>query len=531
MNRFLKKCLALTLAVTVAAAQMTSAFAAGALDHFQVQRTYEGQFTDVSGWYAPYVEAGYELGLFDGVTANRFAPNGSLTVAEAVKLAACLHSLYETGKLSFTESKPWWKNYERYCVSEGIIAEPYTDYSNAISKGEFAKLFAAALPEEALSPLNQIETGSIPDVRSTDPYGPAVYLLYRAGVLTGSDESGTFHPEMNLRRSEMAAILLRMVKVSERKTVVLEEEVALSAKQLYARCADAVFHIDTFDEKGFALGAGSGVFLSADGDAVTNWHVIDGVHHAEVTTQDGKTYPISGVSGYHAKGDLALIRVEGSGFTAAKRSLKTELFPGEEIYTIGSPRGLMGSIASGVIAGPRRVINGTEFIQFTAPISNGSSGGALFNGAGELLGITSASVEEGQNLNLAIPVEKLDTMQKVAFNSVAATMQNYEKSVFDTFKITKTGVTLFETESVDLYCHAPDALQGYSFRFRIVNENKDGPKIVGCKWGERDAERGIKLTLIGANAGKATVEIDLNNRSGKVLGTRTITVEVVQQDL
>ena len=90
----------------------------------------------------------------------------------------------------------------------------------------------------------------------------------------------------------------------------------------------------------------------------------------------------------------------------------TAVAGGQNIFAIGSPLGLDNTISQGIISNPNRVVDGLGYIQTTAPISHGSSGGALINDRGELIGITSAGFEDGQNLNLAVPISRyadLDT--------------------------------------------------------------------------------------------------------------------------
>ena len=94
MNRFSKKCTALLVAGALTCTLTANVWAMGSLDHFKTVSAYTNTtFSDVSGWYADYVETCYELGLFSGTATGRFSPDASMTVAEAVKLAACLHRI------------------------------------------------------------------------------------------------------------------------------------------------------------------------------------------------------------------------------------------------------------------------------------------------------------------------------------------------------------------------------------------------------------------------------------------------------
>lgn len=216
--------LVLCMSLTVAP---LSAFAAESLSNFRAVNEYtEGMFSDVSStaWYADSVKAAYEYDLVKG-SGNGFNPLGTMTIAEAVTLASRLHSIYYVGEAKFVQGQPWYQVYVDYAVSNGIIkAGEYADYSKDITRAQFAKIFASALPEKALKAINNIYGDNIPDVPktpSTADYRNQVALLYRAGVLTGSDEYGTFKPNSEISRSEVATIVTRMANESLRKSFAL----------------------------------------------------------------------------------------------------------------------------------------------------------------------------------------------------------------------------------------------------------------------------------------------------------------------
>ncbi len=521
MNHWTKKCTALLLSAAMVCTMSVTAFA-GSLDHFRPIRTYEGQFTDVGSWYADYVADSFALGLLAGTSDTTFFPDSSVTVGEAVKLAACLHSIYETGAAEFTQGDPWWRVYADYCLENNLIASDFADYSNAVSRGQFAVLLAAALPDEALTVMNELSDGAIPDVRLADSCGEAVYKLYRAGVLTGSDKSGTFRPNTNLRRSEMAAIVSRMVHVTARKSVNIgQNSAALTAEQVYAKCSSAVFALTTYDKEGKAHSSGSGVFLTAAGEAVTNWHVLDGAASAKITTANGKTYNVTGVYDYDAENDLARIQVQGSGFTAMPVNSSAALLTGATVYAIGNPMGLENSISAGIISAARRVVGGVTYIQVTTPISNGSSGGALINEKGQLIGITSASVSNGQNLNLAIPIGALAQLKGETCRSVSTVVNEYIRTLAAGFKLSKSSLTLRPGEEAVITCSIPGIPSGYAVSYEVSTRS-----IVQCSWGSWNENDSVDLTLTGQNLGDVTVTIKLHDRQETVLAERTIQIRV-----
>jgi len=144
--------------------------------------------------------------------------------------------------------------------------------------------------------------------------------------------------------------------------------------------------------RGFVTGQGSGFFISADGYAVTNNHVVDGADKVEVTTDDGKTHSAK-VIGTDARTDLALIKVEGgANFPFAKLSEGKPRI-GDWVLAVGNPFGLGGTVTAGIVSSNGRDIgNGPydDFIQIDAPVNKGNSGGPAFNTEGEVIGVNTA---------------------------------------------------------------------------------------------------------------------------------------------
>ena len=184
-------------------------------------------FADVpsDSWYYSSVKAAWENNLIDGVTANEFKPNATLTVAQTIKLAAALHQLDRTGEVSLKNGGAnWYDSYVNYAVVNGIIEKDYANYTKAqmnapVTRGEFVHIFHGA--EEAYKAINTVADNAIPDVKATDKFAAEIYEFYRAGILTGSDAKGTFHSASTIKRSEAAAILLRMFEASARVSIDL----------------------------------------------------------------------------------------------------------------------------------------------------------------------------------------------------------------------------------------------------------------------------------------------------------------------
>jgi hypothetical protein len=220
-----KRILTLLIAVILVVFMLPlSAAAAGSLYNFErVNSYYSGLFTDVpkGAWYEPYVGAAYEYDLVNGKSARKYDPNSNLVISEAVKIAACIHSIYYNGYANFSNGNPWYQQYVDYAVDNGIIDYWEYDYNDTCTRADFARIFANALPDDALWMINEIYDGDIPDVDMSDWYGPSVYTLYQAGVLTGSDDYGSFKPDFYISRAEVATISIRMADSSYRQYITL----------------------------------------------------------------------------------------------------------------------------------------------------------------------------------------------------------------------------------------------------------------------------------------------------------------------
>jgi serine protease Do len=138
------------------------------------------------------------------------------------------------------------------------------------------------------------------------------------------------------------------------------------------------------------VGEGSGFFISSDGYAVTNNHVVDHADTVTVTTDDGNTHSAK-VVGTDQKSDLALIKVEGSDFSYVKFADHAPR-TGEWAIAVGNPFGLGGTVTAGIVSATGRHIGrgAEDYIQVDAPINRGNSGGPTFDADGNVLGINTA---------------------------------------------------------------------------------------------------------------------------------------------
>jgi tetratricopeptide (TPR) repeat protein len=204
----------------------------------------------------------------------------------------------------------------------------------------------------------------------------------------------------------LALALLSIIPVTARAQETLPE--------LIRRVKPAVVAVITYDAKGEAQMTGSGFFIRP-GQVLTNLHVIDGAHHAEVRTLDGKgkTYAVTGITSLDDEGDLAVLSTTAPMDRARALDVASSLpEEGEDIFVIGNPLRLEGSVSNGIVSAVREVPNLGEIIQITAPISHGNSGSPLFNMKGQVVGVITMKVTNGQNINLALGASRLKQLRE-----------------------------------------------------------------------------------------------------------------------
>jgi V8-like Glu-specific endopeptidase len=176
-----------------------------------------------------------------------------------------------------------------------------------------------------------------------------------------------------------------------------------SPKEIARDISKAVVIVESLDERGTVTGQGSGFLVTANGAVITNLHVLQGAAMARVKLPNGDAYKTADLVEADDARDIAILKIKGFKLPTVPLgdSDKTEV--GENIVVISSPEGLVNSLSTGVISGVRRFDTHRVF-QITSPISQGSSGGALINSNGEVIGIVTYFLRNGQNINFAVPI-------------------------------------------------------------------------------------------------------------------------------
>jgi S1-C subfamily serine protease len=210
----------------------------------------------------------------------------------------------------------------------------------------------------------------------------------------------------------IAAVLSLVAAISAQSVPSTNQRKAyLDIPAISREANGSVVSIIMSDKEGHPVAQGSGFLISEDGWIVTNYHVIKIGNSAIAKLPDGAFFAVDGVVASDKGRDVAIIKAHGNDFRTLTLGDSARLQVGEEVVAIGNPLSLESTVSNGIISAIRTVEErGGEFLQITAPISSGSSGGPLFKMAGEVVGITSAGIKGGENLNFAIPIDDVKPM-------------------------------------------------------------------------------------------------------------------------
>lgn len=190
--------------------------------------------------------------------------------------------------------------------------------------------------------------------------------------------------------------------------------ISYTATEVNERISPAVIEIVVRDERGVEFALGSGFFIDDHGTAVTNYHVMEGAYSAYATMSDGSKADVVGVIDYSQELDLAIITVA---YVCEDYLIVSDegVSTGQTVYAIGSSLGLTGTFSNGIVSTASRMIDGVDYIQVTAPISHGNSGGPLVNEYCEVVGVNTLTTTEGQNLNFAVNIKELGKLNTDGF--------------------------------------------------------------------------------------------------------------------
>lgn len=376
-------------------------------------------------------DALHTLGLINGTGASGYALESPATRAQAavllVRLAGAQQDAAADNWFSGYRDVPAWASRAvHYAVHQGWIDSPASaglDFhpDTAITADEWFTFLlrmlgyddaagdfspdSAALFAQHIGLTPQASTGSL-------SRGQLFVLLESALSFSYKDGSATVISRLIDRGivSRAAANALGFLSP------------VLTARQVAERYTAAAFHLDVYTRQieldiDMPMVNASGFFISADGLAVTNYHTIEDSVHAVATLSTGEVYPVQRVLYYDPDADIAVIQISKTSrsghVTSAFAHLDIapsgtqDVRPGDVVYTLSDPLGMGLAVSSGIISATNRDVERYSMpcLMSTADISQGSSGGALLNALGQVIGVTSGAYTYGNSMYLAVPID------------------------------------------------------------------------------------------------------------------------------
>ena len=177
----------------------------------------------------------------------------------------------------------------------------------------------------------------------------------------------------------------------------------LAPRVIAAQVTPAIVSIASYDQWGEIIGTGTGFLVDDQGTFVTNWHVLEGAAHLQVELATGERFSNVYMLADDQQRDIAILRVPTERTPAVYLGVDQDLEVGDPVFVMGNPLGLDRTFSNGMVSA-RRMIDGSEAIQITAPISPGSSGGPVMDDRGQVVGVATWYFDTGQNLNMAVPI-------------------------------------------------------------------------------------------------------------------------------
>lgn len=464
--------------------------------------------TSVLGARNTYYEQGLaqdlkELGLFQGVSETDFDLDRSPTRVEALIMLLRLlgkgdEAVSKGGTHPFTDVPDWADSYVGYAYENGI--------TNGVSDSLFGTGDANAqmyltfvLRSLGYSDENGKDflwnnpfilaknVGVLPDCVNTTQFWRADVVLVSYAAL-GANMKNSYNSLAQKLISDGVFTYEDYQAIYDEKAIsnYTSAPKEYTAEQIYSKCSSSVFYIEVYDKYGTAFASGSGFFINSGGVAVTNYHVINGAHSATITLSDTEeVYDILGVYDYSKEEDWAVIQVDAAGTAYLEFGDPSTILGGANVFAIGSPLGLQNTITQGIISNTNRVLDGISFIQTSAAISQGSSGGALINKHGRVIGITSAKFSEGENLGLALPISVIDGYDKSSLSSLAqlsgssyADLPSEEEPGMEitAFNLLKAFIEVYANDSTNgkkVYCEDENTKTGFIEYGLILEEDNE----------------------------------------------------------
>lgn len=261
----------------------------------------------------------------------------------------------------------------------------------------------------------------------TNYAGNEVYRISKDGTVVQSIELGKSGKVTDIFRlpalGSYTPMPIRIPDASSGYTTKTAKEIV--------RQKNAVVLVKALDDKGNLIASGSGFNIESTGTVVTNFHVIKRASAIKCSFDNGKTYDTDFILNYSYIKDIAILKLKGaSGLPVVRLGNSDKVELADDVIAIGNPMNMQNTISDGLVSGIRNMF-GIRYIQTTASISGGSSGGPLFGMNGEVIGMTSLTLLGSQNMNFAVPINSVRKLLPSAQRIPIQAVNNYDIEVVE----------------------------------------------------------------------------------------------------
>jgi len=447
-------------------------------------------FSD-GGWAASYIGYAAEHGLVKGVSDTKFG--SGLAVSARDYLTMVLRALgYREESGDFT-----WEQSIAFADGIGLTHGEYT------ASGEFLREDLALVSYTALT------------LQMKDSNRTLAEQLYLDGVISAA----------SLKATRLGSVVPIVAKT-------------YNAAEIHELGASAIVYMEMFENdeqlrKGEAGGTGSGFFVTSDGVIAMSYHELNGKAYARATTLDGHSYDVTGVLYYNPARDIALVRVSRTDING----VSVRFFPyldlgdsdlvaaGETVYTLSNALARIDNITAGIVSNRSRIVDDAEnpFLQITASISQGSSGGALLNSSGQVIGVLYGAFSSGNDMYLAVPINCLKGISMTGSGTPLTRVCETEnaKKAAATIKAVPANLTLHigDTQKVMITSTYPGQT---NLQYDISSYG-----IVSCSWNAFINNQSIPLSVTGLAAGETEVTVRFADGYGNDTAEAVIRVTVL----
>ena len=243
------------------------------------------------------------------------------------------------------------------------------------------------------------------------PTGPAmrVGLIVFASIaivaLTGMVYS------LNRGKAGPSVVAAMVAPTASSKLAPIQEPLPakLSPGDIAAKYSVAVVVLENYNDQGQKASQGSGFICSPDGTVLTNYHVIRGASRMTARMHDQSVHDVEYVGGFDVEHDVAAVKIDGESLPSVHMGNSALIKTGDHVVALGAPLGLESTLSDGIISAVREA-GASRIFQTSAPVSHGSSGGPIFDDYGSVIALAVATIEAGENLNFAIPINSAKTL-------------------------------------------------------------------------------------------------------------------------